>query len=534
MTSADCIIIGGGFSGLLTALGVSRNPALRVVLVEAESKPGGRLLFSPRLVEVDLPSGREPNEGEALIGGAADSLLAGIPLDTLGSSACELWKTCRILLKEDEWVSFNRDVGFDASSGPEPVRESLAYVVKKEWTPAREVLEGPSETLTRKGAAHLKTLLENDRAQKPVRSEERAQASSAEHPTILRDSPIWKALSKAEKDELRPFLETVAGSEFDKARVSELRAALGFFVEEEAPAVPDTGRLALALVHVLRGRGVTLVFGAAVQAVRRETVTGGAEGSCRYVCKVQSGDPDVQTLVSPRLCVCVPLVRALHFLPREYLSPQESRFTMKVRPRSLIALEVQRPQKVPSWSRHPAAGLPARLLFPVERVLAIRTAGFSGEGAEHGSLAPSRYIFYAWLDYEVSLQAPGVREVLGRIKRAFYRIFPDCDLSIFARTAGKAGARSSNEAETSRSVLDLAEKLVLIPVAQSVPLDSEALRESPTVNERQGLFLPGEQYACFSGALSSVCASALAAAGVVSGDPAVSLATDAASSLDDQ
>lgn len=528
MTSADCIIIGGGFSGLLTALGVSRNPAVRVVLVEAESKPGGRLLFSPHGADRDLPMEREAGQEAPLSGTVAASVPGGFPLDLFGSAAQDLWKTCRLLLKEDEWLPFTSDVGFDVPAEPAAVCDSVAYVVKKEWTPAPDVLAGPSECLTRKGAAHLKTLLEKSAPQQVVPDEERAEAPVAAQPTVLRDSPIWKTLSKAEKDELRPFLETVAGSECEKASVTELRAALSFLAGAGAPPLPDTGRLAVALVNVLRARGVTLVFGAAVQAVRREPLSRGSQGSHRYVCKVQSADPELQTLAAPRLCVCVPLARALHFLPREYLSPQESRFTMKVRPRSLIALELRQPQRAPSWNSQPGLEAPARLLFPVERVLAVRTAGSSGVGAEHDPLSAPRYIFYAWLDYEVSLQAPGVREVLGRIKRAFYRIFPDCDLSTFARTAGKARPRAPGDGESARAVLDLAEKLVLIPVAQSVPLDGDPLRESPTVNERQGLFLPGEQYAGFSGALSSVCASALAAAAVVAGDPAVSFATDAA------
>jgi glycine/D-amino acid oxidase-like deaminating enzyme len=546
VTSADCVVIGGGFSGLLTALGLSRNPSLRVILVEAESKPGGRLLFSPR--EGGEPEVRLNGDGHretSAAFGAGAPLATGFPLEILASGAVDLWRTCQLLLTADEWPIFCADTAPNEPLVNAPPPRPVAYVVKKEWTAASDLLSGPSECLTRKGAAHLWKLLDLGTVTSASRSEAAGALPMPVETTVLRDAPFWKSLSKAEKDELRPFLETVAGSEFEKANCSELKAALRFLSDAdarshrpkgadeaqpslsrlEALGLPDTGKLARALVRVLRARGVILVFGAAVQGVRREAVPHEGVGAENYVCSLQSSDPQLQTLVAPRVCVCVPLARALLFLPREYLSPQESRFTMRVRPRSLIALELLVPHKVPSWQTQPAPGALAQIVFPVERVLAVRTASDPTDLGQQPDLPNGRFIFYAWLDYEVSLQAPGVREVLGRIKRAFNRVFPDCDLGIFARRVGKRGkvdgAKGALGAEP-KPVLDLGEKLVLIPVAQTVPLDADPLPPSVGAAGSAGLHLVGDHFSGFSGSLASVCASSLAAARAVAGDPIVS------------
>ena len=77
------------------------------------------------------------------------------------------------------------------------------------------------------------------------------------------------------------------------------------------------------------------------------------------------------------------------------------------------------------------------------------------------------------IDYETSLQAPGVREVLGRLKRAFKRIFPQTELETIAKFTRHPGrSEGPSDSPVSSIKRDLGERLVLIPIAQSVPPDS--------------------------------------------------------------
>jgi hypothetical protein len=89
------------------------------------------------------------------------------------------------------------------------------------------------------------------------------------------------------------------------------------------------------------------------------------------------------------------------------------------------------------------------LLFPTERARAQVTS--------QGSL-----VFSAWLDFEESLQAPAVREALGRLRRAAARVLKPEVLRVFSTGSGPL----SVGALTARK-----ERVVLLPVGVATPQD---------------------------------------------------------------
>lgn len=505
---ADVVIVGGGIAGLLTALqltapqnqagpsGERSQAALKVVVLEQRESWGGRLVLGGQ--RHAGAQAQDRGDLAAASDGAVPHVLPGsFPAALWGKAALHLAEVVAGSLSSSERALFegllggsDGGVGADAAAekgGSAFFREARGcFVVRKEMTPGPLLEKGPTECLTRQAALALGEIL------------------SHEHAGTLAELATWKALRKPLRDELRPFFETVAGDDFEDAPVSFLSEmlgrALGHGVRKQvtiggsAPVHdPLMGSLPMAslasfLAEILRERRVTMVLGARVERCRWEPSAAkggrplradgtGASGSTtsRGVFKVPLvvAGLGMQEIETRSLVAALPVALALTVVPREWLTPAQSRFVTRVRPRSAVALEIARPLDDPDFAQSVLAGAPlCRLLFPVERVQAL--------GSAQGGL-----IFYASLDYEVSLQTPSVREVLSRIKRAFRRLFPHTELETFARLGA-----SPSQGEIVRR--DLGERLVLIPVAHSVP---------PAASEVSETAVPGAQGAVSSAGL---------------------------------
>lgn len=494
---ADVVIVGGGIAGLLTALqltapqsqaGSSGEPsqaALKVVVLEQRESWGGRLVLGGQ--RHAGAQAHDRGDPAAASDGAVPHVLPGsFPAALWGKAALHLAEVVSNSLGADERALFDDllgrsagvvgGVGADAAAekgGSAFFREARGcFVVRKEMTPGPLLEKGPSECLTRQAALALAEIL------------------SHEHAGTLAELATWKALRKPLRDELRPFFETVAGDDFEDAPVSFLSEMLGralghggrkqATIGGSAPVHdPLMGSLPMAslaafLAQILRERRVTMVLGARVERCRwvpsaanggRQSRADVADGSgpttSRGVFKVPVvvAGMGLQEIETRSLVAALPVALALTVVPREWLTPAQSRFVTRVRPRSAVALEIAKPLDDPDFAQSVLAGAPlCRLLFPVERVQAL--------GSAQGGL-----IFYASLDYEVSLQTPSVREVLSRIKRAFRRLFPHTELETFARLGA-----SPSQGEIVRR--DLGERLVLIPVAHSVPPAASEVSEA--------------------------------------------------------
>lgn len=510
----DVLIVGGGFSGLLAAAQLSHKDQQgcdgaaqqHIVVMESKDSLGGRLVLG-NLVKNLL----EPVASE---GGAVDARgIGSFPLSLFGDSLKPLLDAFHECFTPDEQAAMVSMLTLDAQAASRPA--SLAqtsksdaksafakeargtFVVRKEFTPGPLMCVGPSECLTRTAAQSLGSFL-----------------NGAEN-ARLRDTVFWKELRKPAREELRPFFETLAGDEFEKADaqflVRGLRLALG---SDQSPvsgwnellraSVADFCR---AVGEILVRRGVTIRLQTRVE--RLEKLVDKQAGRVIYTAKAVMPGAAPVSLKAATVILTVPLSQSLVVMSRDLLTPAESKFVTRIRPRSAVVLELADPFAAPEYAALGLAkpGETSRFLFPIERVQALQTP----EG---------RLIFYAWLDYEVSLQAPGVREVLGRLKRAFRRIFNETELETFARLAGSAaltaaaparpGVSGQESGEKAAAVRrDLGERLVLIPVAQSVPPEPYDLPEIPAaaaekVEKSTSLVFVGEHFAPAQDALQSI------------------------------
>jgi glycine/D-amino acid oxidase-like deaminating enzyme len=525
----DVLIVGGGFSGLLSALRISQQQSSgeqqpRIMLMESKDALGGRMILGNKVLgNMENNVAKQPDAaGET--GAPGDSVAVGsFPLALFGDAALSLLAAFHECMTAEERTAI---VSFIADGKSKPDRPVTAaptsafakeargtFVVRKEFTPGPLICVGPSECLTRAAALALGGFL------------------NAAESCRLRDTVFWKELRKPVREELRPFFETFAGDEFEKADAQflarGLRLALGFgstgassdgalsagsllsLLDEWRDLLgASVAEFCQAVGEVLTRRGVTIRLQTRIERI--EKVFEKTEGRFGYRANALTTGAEISRIRATTVVVTVPLSQSLVVIARDLLTPAESKFVTKIRPRSAVVLELAEPFVAPEYAALGFAklGEACRFLFPIERVQALQTPD-------------GRLIFYAWLDYEVSLQAPGVREVLARLKRAFRRIFNETELETFARLAGSAALNAAAMPRASALNADagektsgtvrrtLGERLVLIPVAHSVPPEPHDLPEIPVANantadKTPALVFVGEHFAPAHDALQSV------------------------------
>jgi hypothetical protein len=222
-------------------------------------------------------------------------------------------------------------------------------------------------------------------------------------------------------------------------------------------------------------RGVQVRTSARVTRIERGEGTSGAggKGSGRPLHLLVGDDayPAAKRLESKQVFLCVPLARTLSLLPREALGPGQSKLLSRHRPRSLVAVEYPdvAGKLQPIFPSECRSG--DLLSFPVERARGCLTS--------QGGL-----VLTGWLDFEDSLQAPSVRELLGRLRKAAARVLKPEALRLFqGQGAGIASLRGPRE------------RVVLLPVGLATPqeaLPRETCLESKT--SWSGLYVCGDGF----------------------------------------
>ncbi len=446
------LVVGGGLAGLLLALRLSQRDPADVCILESEQTLGGRLYFSTPWHGMGLPRTRF----EVLLDrGLFSRDVSGPGLEAFTPEALAVFERHLLAtLGEEERAFVEAFTSMETGGAPMARR---CYVVKKEAVPLSAHMSVPTEIFTRKDSEALGALLER-LGLNSVSSGATDGASSGatdgapdapdEESPMLGDAPAWKELPKTVRENLLPLLETICGLNVARQAASHVaRGVLEFLSLHRNPVSAlmrrDAG-LELALELCLRLRGVQVRTSA--RALRLESLGKGA-GT-----RLLLGDdafPAARELVAAQTFLCMPVARTLALLPREALAPGQAKLVSKYRPRSLVAVEYPAVAQslLPVFPEECRPG--DVLLFPTERARAQVTS--------QGSL-----VFSAWLDFEESLQAPAVREALGRLRRAAARVLKPEVLRVFSTGSGPL----SVGALTARK-----ERVVLLPVGVATPQD---------------------------------------------------------------
>lgn len=415
-------IVGGGLSGTLLALRLSRDRHLveaGIRLLEHQPSLGGRLFFPSSQPAADADPAAD------LVtrwnGNRAGRHLSGFGFECLSPAACRaIERHIHSLLEPEE-----REL-LDTMVTGTPLRRSC-FVVKKEFVSWNELLAGPSDILTRKEANALRELLD-------------ASAIATDPALPLGQHAILQ--DKGNSQALMPLLESFLAREPNDIPFVRAGAVLGSFrtlVESELqPPFARAGSLEIACEAILRRRGVDVRLRTQVARLKNEAQQFRLEG------------PGSLTMAD-HLVFATPLLRALPLISRDALTGAQAKWVAKTPPLSAVAIEYATFQEARADGMPSSIGPGAQLVFPVERTRGMVTSD-------------GRLLLFAWLPFEDSLQAPAVREAVARIRRAAKRMMKESALS------GLAG-----KTMPPRNQSTVAERIVLLPVAQYLPLANAEL-----------------------------------------------------------
>jgi hypothetical protein len=313
----------------------------------------------------------------------------------------------------------NSGLGFDILD-----EANRIFLVKKELTLLEDLIKDSSEIFTKKEALIFKSLLD-------------------ENESLESKTKIWNELSKANKEVFIPIIETLLGPEIKNIPLDRIFKELShFFFKSKKPDLKSFLQLE------------TLDQDWEKQLVDRGVVI---RKQCRVLRLSQTDDkqfslllsdeknPEQNQLLCSSVVFSIPLAQCAGMMPKEFYAPEQSRFIARVRPLSMVVIEMPDFLQIKSENLKQEFDGKDQFIFPVERARGFLTSDF-------------RILFFTLLEYESSLQAPAVREAVARLRRAAIRILKSAIVEEQRR-----GARMPQH--------KVAEKIILLPVAYSLPYD---------------------------------------------------------------
>lgn len=468
VTNPEVVIVGGGISGLLLALRLSRDYKKRehgILLIERQPQLGGRFFFSSS----SSFSGKNHEEiSKEIFENSSKKLhLSGPGFESMESASLEaLYRHMESHLTEDEKNEldefFKNESEFDLN------RKNRCFFVKKEFVSDVELFSGSSEILTKKESEILKSFV-NDFYQPKNYGE--TDAVPLKDLISFEQSPQWTELSKSIKETLSPIFTAIVGPNWEKSLFQNVCKSLWCFFSLRKESIPlffyRKMCFEFAIEKILRSRGV---YVRTLCEVLRVTHTKETKFQLLLSDEV---NPLNKTLNCKKLIFAIPLAKCLGILAKEHFSPSQSRFVAKVRPVSLVVSEISDFFSVKSEECPENSGAGDRLVFPVERAQGFITKD-------------GRILFSTKLDYEESLQAPAVREAVSRLRRAAARV-----LKAEYADELKKGARIPQNKVT--------ERIVLLPVAYTIPCDiSPNIEVKETKMGIEGLYCCGDSFPGFA------------------------------------
>ncbi|RPH40083.1 MAG: FAD-dependent oxidoreductase [Burkholderiales bacterium] len=435
----ETVIIGGGISGILTALRLSRVPGKLergITLLESAPTLGGRLFFSaPQNAQALSRSEMFLKRLEHCRTGKA----GGFGFESLGNEAAQsIERHLRSALSDEELQFVDL---FISEAQTETDNESrTTFFVKKGLIPFSEAIGNSSELLTRKEAEILSGLL-RDTPQ---------EYASVESKLSWQEAPTWKTLTNAQKDSLQPFLETLVAKgilEYNehtaKKHLDEFSRAIN---NPTHASFRRTSGFELACELILRSRGIEVLT--STKLVRLVS----PQNHSFELTATNAAERKELQITASSVVIAAPLISCIPFLPREFLSGNQAKNILRNPPSSLVVAEYADF----GTFREPEVCAP---LKPGDKVL-FTTERIQGTINRAGSL-----LLFSFLNYEESLQAESVRETVGRIRRAANRVLVADALK---STAGRTLVHMNT---------GIKERLVLMPVARQFENPAVPLRE---------------------------------------------------------
>ncbi|WP_186648630.1 NAD(P)-binding protein [Fluviispira vulneris] len=459
----DIAIVGGGLTGILLALRLSRESHKehgKIVLIEQQPQLGGRNFFSSPL-NFSGKSCEEINQ-EILLHSSQCQNLSGPGFEIMNvESLNAMLRHILSHLTEDEKNQCEEFMNRLEDS--EIDRRNRCFFVKKDFVSDAQLLTGSSEILTKREAELLRSFAFDFYSPNQDTHEDNIDRNN----TPFEKSSQWNELTKSSKETLGSIFSSIVGPEWEKSSFIQVCKTLWIFFNNYKDPLPKSFKrkmgLELFIEKILRARGIEVRTLCEVLRVHHNKETN------FNIILADEVNPIHKTIQADKLIFAIPLVQCLGIIAKEEFSPEQSRFVSKVRPLSLVVSEISDFLSVRSENWPENVGACDRLLFPVERVQGFLTCD-------------GRLLFSTQLDYEDSLQAPAVREAVARLRRAAARV-----LKAEVSEEIKKGARIPQN--------KISERIVLVPVAQSIPNNIPAnIEVKETKMGIKGLYCCGDSF----------------------------------------
>jgi hypothetical protein len=457
--NSSVTIIGGGMSGLLLALRLSRDPnmcAKGITIFEKQPHFGGRFFFSSYHPPLNNSSDQF-NYKQLKLSGPGFEWLEGNTLEIM-------YRHFESHLSELEKNEV--DLFFQDTQGKVISQKKQCFFVKKDFVSDSQLFAGSSEIFTKKEAETFKSFIFDNFNNI---NEEHNNKNSLN--INFEKSEFWASLAKSTKEAFTPFFATIVGPNWEKASFIHIHKLFKDFFNSLNFQIPPCffreHYFEFVVESILKKRGVVIRTDCEVMRVHHD-----AKSKFEMLLSDKI-NPAQKTFTCQKLIFAIPLVKCLSLLSKEHFSPSQSRFVSKVKPVSLIFSEITDflKFKCDHWPEN--ASLGDRFVFPVEKVMGFLTHD-------------GRMILSIKLDYEDSLQAPAVRDAVARLRRAATRILnPEFSEDL------KKGARIPEN--------KISEKIILLPVAYTIPCDTAAnIEVKETKMGIDGMYCCGDSFPGFA------------------------------------
>lgn len=450
---SEIVIVGGGISGLLLALKLSKeykNNKNNIILIEKQTQLGGRFFFSSS----DLKNHLSGPGFEFMEASSLEILFRHFELHLTDEEKNELDKYFHA--KNDSEISIDL------------TKKNQCFFVKKEFVSDVELISGTSDILTKKESEILKSFIYDYYQANHYNENDKEYTKEM---VSFEKSTHWAELPKSTKDSLVPILSTILGPGWEKAPFSNVCKLLRSFFETKRELIPKFFHRKMcfefAIEKILKERGVIIHTQCEVLRVNY------TKEKKFQLLLLDELKPLNKIIFCSKLVFAIPLATCLGVLAKEYFSASQSRFVSKVKPVSLVFSEISDFQSVKSQIYPEFSGAGDTLVFPVERVQGFLT----NDG---------RILFSTQLEYEESLKAPSVREAISRLRKAAARV-----LKAEEAEKLKKGAQIPQN--------KILERIVLLPVAFTMPCDAPInIEVKETKMGLDGLFCCGDSFPGFA------------------------------------
>lgn len=386
MTTSKIVIVGGGITGILCALRLSKESSQEhtsITLIDSNETLGGRFFFTHSSTQTK----------------------SGFGFERENFSDLEALKRHLFLyLTEDEGIYLDNYLQHKINQQSLHPLHPKKYFIKKNFLNSEYILLSNSEFLTKKEAEFLYQLMNFQKNENYEKDKD----------LIFETSALWKAVDKNSRDGILQILTCTLGKSVLQLSLKQICEEMQLVFKTKNiyydPFFLRFVEIERAFEEILKRRNVTIYNKCTASSLDTK--------DHEYILTLHhefTHQPDDRIQERPKVLHCDKIIFTIapyhirNLLQKEHFPSELARFVSKIQPTSLVCLEINDFENKLQESMQNTFYPLDTLYFPIEGVAAFITS----DQCLH---------FFLEIDYESSLQAPSVRDTIAQMRRAARRI----------------------------------------------------------------------------------------------------------------